>query len=99
MPPREAREIRNEALFREVNAHIAELEERVHGMEPAEMLPLLCECARTECSFPIEVDPKTFDRVRENPLRFLVAPGHEQPDVEAVVERRPGYLIVEKHVT
>jgi len=97
MPPREAREIRNEALFREVNAHIAELEERV-GMEPAELLPLLCECARTSCSVPIEVDPLTFDRVRGNPLRFLVARGHEQLDVESVIERRPGYLIVEKHV-
>ena len=99
MPPREAREIRNEALFREVNAHIADLEERVHGMEPAEVLPLLCECARTECSFPIEVDPKTFDRVREYPLQFLVAPGHEQLELETVIERRAGYLIVEKHTT
>jgi len=99
MPPREAREIRNEALFREVNAHIAELEERVHGLEPAEVLPLLCECARTECSSPIVVDPETFDRVRENPLRFLVAPGHEPLELETVIERRPGYLIVEKHMT
>jgi hypothetical protein len=98
MPPREAREIRDEALFREVNAHIADLEERV-GMEPAEVLPLLCECVRTRCSTPIEVDPTTFDRVRENPLRFLVAPGHEQPEVESIVERRPGYFIVEKHMT
>jgi hypothetical protein len=98
MPPREAREIRNEALFREVNAHIAELEERI-GVEPAEVLSLLCECARTRCSAPIEVDPTTFDRVRENPLRFLVAPGHEQLEVESIIERRPGYLIVEKHMT
>jgi hypothetical protein len=37
--------------------------------------------------------------VRENPLRFLVAPGHEQTDVESVVERREGYLIVEKRIT
>jgi hypothetical protein len=98
MSPREARELRNEALFREVNAHIAELEQRA-GMEPADVLPLLCECARSRCTFPIEVDPETFDRVRENPRRFLVAPGHEQLDVESVVERRPGYLIVEKHLT
>jgi hypothetical protein len=35
--------------------------------------------------------------VRENPLQFLVAPGHEQPDIETVLERREGYLIVEKH--
>jgi hypothetical protein len=34
--------------------------------------------------------------VRATPLRFLVAPGYERDD-ETVVERRTGYLIVEKH--
>ena len=96
MSPREERAIRNEELFREVNAHIADLEQRSHGMDMGELLPLVCECTRTRCTFPIEVDPDTFDWVRENPLRFLVALGHEQLDVESVVERRAGYLIVEK---
>jgi hypothetical protein len=48
---------------------------------------------------PIEVDRATFEVVRENPLRFLVVAGHEQPDVESVIERHPGYLIVEKRST
>ena len=95
MPPRDERAIRNEALFREVNVHIADLEERVHAS--GELLPLVCECVRTGCSVPIEVEPSTFDRVQDNPLQFLVAPGHEDPGVESVVERRSGYLIVEKH--
>jgi hypothetical protein len=93
-PNREARAIRNEALFREVNVHIADLEERTDS--PGDLLPLICECARTGCSFPIEVDPVTFEWVREEQLWFLVAPGHEQVDVETIVERRDGYLIVEK---
>src|SRR5262249_3200369 len=38
MPPREERAIRNEALFREVNVHIADLEERVRTS--GELLPL-----------------------------------------------------------
>jgi hypothetical protein len=45
----------------------------------------------------VEVDPSTFDRVHENPRRFIVAPGHEDLDVESIVESREGYLIVEKH--
>lgn len=94
MSPRDARAIRNEELFREVNAHIAELEDR--GYAP-ERLPLICECSQTGCAFPIEVDPSTFERVREKPLWFFVAPGHERPDVETVVERGVGYVIVEKH--
>jgi hypothetical protein len=96
MAPREERAIRNEALFREVNVHIANLEESVHSS--GELLPLLCECVRTGCVVPIQVEPATFERVRENPARFLVTPGHEEPGVETVVERREGYLIVEKRI-
>ena len=95
MSPPEERAIRNEALLREVNVHIADLEERVN--DPAELLPLFCECAQTGCMVSVEVDRATFEAVREKPLRFLVVPGHEQPDVESVIERRSGYLIVEKH--
>jgi hypothetical protein len=97
MSPREERAIRNETLFREVNVHIADLEERVHATD--DLLPLVCECARTGCSTPMEVESAVFQRVRENPLRFLVVPGHEQLDVESVVERHDGYLVVEKHVS
>ena len=95
MSPPEERAIRNEALLREVNVHIADLEERVN--DPGELLPLLCECAQTGCMVPIEVDRATFEAVRESPVRFLVVPGHEQHDVESVIERHSGYLIVEKH--
>ena len=95
MSPREERAIRNEALLREVNVHIANLEERVN--DPGELLPLLCECAQTDCMVPIEVDRATFEAVGENPLRFLVVSRHEQPEVESVIERHSGYLIVEKH--
>lgn len=94
MSPQEERAIRNEALFREVNVHIAELEQRVQSAH--ELLPLVCECAQTGCTVPIEVDRTTFEWVRESPQRFLVVPGHEQPEVEIVMERRPGYLIVQK---
>ena len=81
MSPRDERAIRNEALFREVNVHIADLEARVHTT--GEMLPLVCECARTGCSAPLQVEPSVFSRVRL--------------DVESVVEQDLRYLIVEKH--
>jgi hypothetical protein len=95
MSPREQRIIHNEALFREVNAHIAELEERIRLRE--ELLPLICECANTGCTTIIEVEHGTFEAVRKNPLRFLVAPGHERADAETVVGRGAAYVIVEKH--
>lgn len=94
MSAREERAIRNEELFREVNVHIADLEERIQ--HEGRLLSLICECARRGCAGPIEVDPITFERVHESPLWFLVTPGHEQTDIESVIERRAGYLIVEK---
>jgi hypothetical protein len=97
MSPREARVIRNEELFRQVNIHIADFQEGALAMSGP--MPLVCECAHTGCTVPIEVEPAMFEQVRENPLRFMVALGHEDLEVESVVERRAGYLIVEKHST
>jgi len=96
MSPRQERAVRNEELFREVNSHIAEMEEQARRTDWGEPLPLVCECAQTGCSAPIEVDPATFERVRAQPSWFFVTPGHERPAVESVVERREGYLIVAK---
>jgi hypothetical protein len=97
MSPREQRAFRNEEVFREVNAHIAGLEERMRDIDFDDPLHLVCECERIGCSAPIEVEAEVFQRVREQPLRFFVAPGHENLDVEMVIEERRGYLIVEKH--
>lgn len=94
MSPREQRIIHNEALFREVNAHIADLEERMRLQ--GELLPLICECANTGCTTIIEVEHGTFEAVRKDPLRFLVAPGHERGDAETVVGRGAAYVVVEK---
>ena len=99
MSPREARVFRNQELFREVNVHIAGLGVDAPSFDKDGLLPLVCECAHTGCTTPIEVDRVTFEQVRENRLRFLVKPGHEDPVAESVVERRPGYLIIEKHGT
>ena len=35
-------------------------------------------------------------RLRAEPTRFAVKPGHELPDVERVVERHESYFVVEK---
>ena len=44
----------------------------------------------------LEVPTEEYAAVRQNPRRFLVAPTHEVPDVETVVERKPGYFVIEK---
>jgi hypothetical protein len=88
---------RNEDLFRQVNVHIAGLELGSPNLARDGLLPLVCECAHTGCTTAIEVDPATFEQVHEDSMCFLVAAGHEDLEAELVLERRPGYLIVQKH--
>ncbi len=90
----EQRAARNEALFREVNENIARLEER-HGATTSDPV-FLCECANADCTKYLPVGPQVYARVREEPRRFLVIPGHEEPRLEKVVETHSGFLIVEK---
>jgi hypothetical protein len=37
-----------------------------------------------------------FDALCSTPSRFVLVPGHDSPDLELVVERAKGYVIVEK---
>ena len=85
---------RNEALFREVNDNIADLEERMGS--GIGTLPVICECSRADCSLQLEIDREEYARVRQHPDRFVVARGHEQPSIEQQVGEGPDYVIVEK---
>ncbi len=90
----EQRAARNEALFREVNENIARLEER-HGTTATEPA-YVCECADAGCAEQIAIDPEAYRRVRADPRLFFVRPGHEDPQLERVVERHEGSRIDEK---
>ncbi len=90
----EERAGRNEALFREVNENIAKLEERLPGV--SETMPVICECARADCTTQIEISLAEYASVRRHPDRFIVAPSHQEPSVEHIVEEGCGYLVVEK---
>jgi hypothetical protein len=83
----------NEALFREINERIEA--GRWPGDE-SEQLAFRCECSMLGCNHLLELTPAAYERVRANPRRFLLAPGHEIAGVEVVVEREASYLVVEK---
>lgn len=83
----------NESVFREINEGIE------RGQWPGEEdapVGFRCECAQLGCNQLVELSVREYERVRANPRRFLVLPGHERPDFETVVERHSGYLVVEK---
>jgi hypothetical protein len=86
----EERVARNETLFREFN-------ERVEGLAgDSPRIRLVCECGDLECLERLELTRTSYEQVRSDPRRFLVAPGHEDTDIEQVVARRERYFVVEK---
>jgi len=89
----EGRIAANEAIFREVNEGIARGQWPGEERAPASFR---CECARLGCNALVELTIGEYEQVRAHPRRFLVATGHQLPDVETVVDERSGYLVVEK---
>jgi len=83
----------NEAVFREVNEAI----ERGHwpGEEDARGA-FRCECARLDCSKLVSLTPRKYEHIRSNSRHFVVRPGHENAELETVVERTADYVVVEK---
>ena len=82
-----------EALFRDVNERIADMAEGF----VADAVEFYCECADPTCLERLQVPVRDYERVRtRGGTSFLLAPGHERPSVERVVERRDRFSIVEK---
>jgi hypothetical protein len=85
---------RNEDLFRKVNDQIEGVNEAFGTITGT--MSILCECGKLECIEQIDLRLDEYRRLRKDPTRFAVMPGHELPDVERVVERHEGYFVVEK---
>jgi hypothetical protein len=83
-------------LYREVNEQIRSVGTGLFAIAADEELELICECLRLGCTERIALTPADYERVRERPARFVVLPGHEEDELEYVVERHPSYLVVEK---
>jgi hypothetical protein len=98
VPPVEERERRiglNEAVFREANERIRELNETFATL--TDELKLVCECGHSTCAEQIWMKPSDYEALRAEPADFAIVPGHEIPDVEEVIVRREEYAIVRKN--
>lgn len=83
----------NEALFREVNERIEDLQEQLGETRAFE---IVCECGDGECIERFAITNGAYAALRSNDRRFAVVPGHELPEIERTVERHEGYFVVEK---
>jgi len=94
MEERERRLGLNEAMFREVNERVEDIN-RTFGTLTGSF-EIICECGVTTCTERISVPVSDYERARSNPLHFLLHVGHEDPLVERVIENRETFVIVEK---
>jgi hypothetical protein len=94
--PREERSAKNEALLREVNDRIEEVGRQLRVLPDGERLDFRCECGRPSCEEFISMGVPEYQHVRADNDRFAVVPGHEDAELERVVERAEFYVIVDK---
>ena len=94
MDGREERLARNQGLFREINERVRQIASS-HGAD-AHRYEFYCECSNTDCTLRVELALVDYERVRSHGKRFLVAPGHDLPEIEEVVEQTEGWWVVEK---
>ena len=95
MDSRETRLAQNETLFREVNERIEHAVER-GGRDDAHVYEFLCECSNSDCTLLLPLTIAEYETVRSDPRQFIVAPGHDLPEIEDVVAKNSGYQVVRK---
>ncbi len=94
MDERERRASLNEALFREVNERVEELNEELSTM--SDRLVIVCECCDANCVEQISMPADQYEQMRADATQFAVVSGHEAVEIEDVVGRQEGYAVVRK---
>ena len=94
MEERERRLGLNEAMFREVNERVEDMNQTFASVTGT--FDIFCECGDLSCTERITVPMDVYERVRGESTHFLLRAGHEDPTVEDVIETFEVYVIVEK---
>jgi hypothetical protein len=94
----EERIARNEALFREFNERVEDVADSfdLRGEGGSLRIGFVCECGNLDCLERVDLTRAAYEELRNDPKRFVVAPGHEDMKIARVVAREEGYLVVEK---
>ena len=85
---------KNEAIFREANERIEELNEAF--AQTTESMSLVCECASLDCMERFTMSLPDYEALRRDSTLFAVKPGHEEPDIEDVVTKSATFWVVQK---
>ena len=80
MEERERRIGLNEAVFREANERIREVNETFATL--TDELMLVCECGHGTCAEQISIKPGDYEALRAQPADFAIVPVHEIRDCQ-----------------
>jgi ethanolamine utilization microcompartment shell protein EutS len=89
----------NEVFLREVNERIAEKTVELAGLaaQPGEQqCDFLCACGQPDCTAIVSLTIAEFEHAQSKDDQFVIAHGHESPEIERVVEEHENYLVVKK---
>ena len=92
---REKRLAQNETLFREVNERIEEL--ALAHPKDEHIYEFYCECSNVDCDLRLSLPLSVYEQARSESALFLVATGHDLPEIEEVVLRGDGFQLVKKY--
>ena len=82
----------NETIFRKANEDMRAAGDRLrHDFDS-----FMCECADINCDEKVPLSIERYREVRENPAHFFVLPGHENHELEQVVDKGEDFYVVEK---
>ena len=84
---------RNQALFREVNERMLELND---GFQDGSSMVFVCECSNVDCTATMTIGRENYESVRAHPTFFAIASGHELLEIEKVIDERNDFTIVQK---
>jgi hypothetical protein len=94
MDPREERLARNELLFRDLNEQVEFVATPLDADEGT--FEFFCECPDVDCTLRLPITLAAYENVRSDPTLFVVALGHDRPEIEDVLDRTDAYQIVRK---
>lgn len=92
------RQARNELSFRDINNDINKVGDSVltDGEKILSKIEFVCECSKVTCFDKIGISLREYEEIRNKKMLFIVAPGHETPDIEEIVRREHNFLVVRK---
>ena len=84
---------RNEILFRAVNERI---EGTQSGQAVAGYFDFICECGDKDCIEQVSLTLVEYERIRSDSVQFVVLPGHEDAEIESIVQKDERFSVVRK---